>query len=203
MKFKRHLFAVLFVLILPSMLARGEIDNNSPWSFMLYRGTLAESDLLKVFTGFNSGNQTIYSAEVEYELSPCNMIRHYVQPFSTTVYFANNVSYIDDPNGAIYEYDPFFLVQWGNFPWDKYIVNTFGIGWGVSYDTRVSTWESHDSDNTKRLLNFLAFETTLALPKLPQWQLVLRLHHRSGVFGLYGADNAGSNYVGVGIRYHL
>lgn len=177
-------------------------DYNNPWGVMFYAGTLVETSLLNVFTfSAKAGEEKIYSGELEYELPPDNIIREYLQPIVTTVEFANNISYVSDPDGPIYEYDPFLLFRWEHFPWNNYIVSTFGLGWGVSYDTRVSTWERHDSDNTKRLLNFLAFETTLALPRYPQWELVLRLHHRSGAFGLYGADNAGSNFLGAGIRY--
>lgn len=172
------------------------------WSLLFYHGTLEETSLLDVFNpSAKSGEENITSVELAYQLSPNNIIRHYFQPWITTISFNNNISYVDDPAGPIYEYDPFLMFRWEHFPWDKYVVNTWGIGWGVSYDTRVSTWEKHDSGNTKKLLNFLAFETTLALPRYPHLQLVLRLHHRSGAFGLYGADNAGSNFVGAGIRY--
>lgn len=174
----------------------------TPWSIFLYHGTLSETDLVDVLAlNGRTGLETINSLEVEYELAPQNILRHYFEPIISTISFANNVSYIDDPAGAIYEYDPFLLFQWKHFPWDKYVINTFGIGWGVSYDSRVSTWEKHDADNTKKLLNYLAFETSFALPTYPKLQLVLRLHHRSGAFGLYGADNAGSNFIGAGLRY--
>ncbi|NNK49546.1 MAG: hypothetical protein HKP01_11805 [Gemmatimonadetes bacterium] len=45
---------------------------------------------------------------------------------------------------------------------------------------------------------------TLALPSLPYLQLVGRIHHRSGAFGLFGdAQESGSNTVGLGIRWHI
>lgn len=175
-----------------------------PFAIMGYYGSLVESSLLGVFTfSADMGEEKIFALDFEQELSPCNLLRRYLDPIVTTVSFANNIAYISDPEGPIYEYDPYLLFQWKNFPWNRYIVNTYGLGWGVSYDTRVSTWEKHDSENTKKLLNYLAFETTFALPCYPQLQLVIRLHHRSGAFGLYGADNAGSNYIGGGIRYYF
>lgn len=175
-----------------------------PYAVMGYYGSLVESSLLGVFTfSADMGEEKIYALDFEQELSPCNLLRRYLDPIVTTVSFANNFAYISDPGGPIYEWDPYLLFQWKNFPWNKYIVNTYGLGWGVSYDTRVSTWESHDSSNTKKLLNYLAFETTFALPCYPQLQLVLRIHHRSGAFGLYGADNAGSNFIGAGLRYYF
>jgi hypothetical protein len=44
-------------------------------------------------------------------------------------------------------------------------------------------------------------EAAFALPAYPQIQVVGRIHHRSGAFGLYRAGNTGSNAVGIGIRY--
>ena len=43
-------------------------------------------------------------------------------------------------------------------------------------------------------------EATFALPRHPQWQLAYRIHHRSGIFGVYDTDS-GSNTVGLGLRY--
>ncbi|QLH41774.1 MAG: hypothetical protein HWD59_02960 [Coxiellaceae bacterium] len=173
-----------------------------PWSVMFYAGKLVDENLLQVFS-MNFGDETLYSLELAKELSPDNMLRRYVQPLVTTVAIAGNVAYRTDPDGPIYEFDPYVTFRWEHFPWDKFLVNTYAIGWGVSYVTRVPTWEAEDSTDTKQLLNYLMFETTLALPKHPQWQLVLRIHHRSGAFGLYGADNAGSNVIGLGIRYNF
>jgi hypothetical protein len=61
--------------------------------------------------------------------------------------------------------------------------------------------EKRSNTNTKRLLNYLMLEAAFALPAYPQVQLLARIHHRSGAFGLYRAGNTGSNDVGLGIRY--
>jgi hypothetical protein len=43
------------------------------------------------------------------------------------------------------------------------------------------------------------FELAMGLAQYPRWDLVLRIHHRSSIFGLYGAG--GSNYVCGGIKF--
>jgi hypothetical protein len=43
-------------------------------------------------------------------------------------------------------------------------------------------------------------EATFALPKYPQWQLAYRIHHRSGIYGVFDTDS-GSNTIGLGLRY--
>lgn len=172
-----------------------------PWAVMVYGGILEKTSIYNALTLRSKKGPAIFSLEVSRELAPDNVIRRFFQPIVSTMALTANVSYINDPAGAIYEFNPYMQFRWENFPWDKYVVNTYAIGWGVSYDSRVSTWEKQDSDNSKRLLNYLMFETTLAAPEYPRLQLVLRLHHRSGAFGLYGADNTSSNFVGAGVRY--
>jgi hypothetical protein len=34
----------------------------------------------------------------------------------------------------------------------------------------------------------------------PAWALVARLHHRSAAWGLWGTDDGGSNFFGLGLR---
>lgn len=199
---KKSLISLLFLLSINAFADTAD-NYDFPWGVLFYHGSLVETNLGDVYKFNYKTSSPIYAIEVSHELSPNNLVRKYFQPFISTLSVAGEAGYIDDPAGSIYEINPYLLFRWEHFPWDRFIVNTYGIGWGMSYDSRVSTWEQHDSNNTKRLLDFLAFETTFALPKYPEWQLVLRLHHRSGAFGLYGADNAGSNFLGMGIRYNF
>ena len=55
----------------------------------------------------------------------------------------------------------------------------------------------------KQVIHYIAVEATFALPKRPDWQIVYRLHHRSGVFGLFGAENAGNTAVQIGVRHYF
>ena len=54
-----------------------------------------------------------------------------------------------------------------------------------------------------RFMNYLAFETELTHAAMPGVHVVGRLHHRSGAWGLIAPRNAGSNYVGLGVRLDL
>jgi hypothetical protein len=59
--------------------------------------------------------------------------------------------------------------------------------------------EEENDEDAQQALNYLLFEVALGLPEYPKWDLVFRIHHRSEVFGLYGAG--GSNFVGAGIKF--
>jgi hypothetical protein len=52
-------------------------------------------------------------------------------------------------------------------------------------------------------MHYMAIEATFALPNHKDWQLVYRLHHRSGVFGLMQGDNSGTTAVQIGIRHYF
>lgn len=203
MKIKKLLVVLLLISGLANAAPYYSLYPDLPWGVMFYYGKLQETSLLNAFYLNAKTGPAIYSFEVSHELAKDNAIRHFMQPILTTMAIAGNVSYINDPAGPVYEFDPYLQFRWANFPWERFIANTIAAGWGVSYDSRVTTWEHRDSNNTKRFLNYLMFETTFALPQYPQWQLVVRLHHRSGAFGLYGADNTGSNFLGVGLRYNF
>ena len=98
-----------------------------------------------------------------------------------------------------WEFVGVLIGRWNHFPWDKYVDTSFAIGDGISYYTDVSEVEKDDDDDAQRVLNYLLLELALGLPEYPKWDFVLRLHHRSSVFGLVGAG--GSNFVCAGIKF--
>ena len=73
------------------------------------------------------------------------------------------------------------------------------MGDGISYNTEISKVEKEDDEDAGMVLNYLMFELTLGLPKYRQWDVVVRIHHRSSIYGMAGA--AGSNFLTAGIKY--
>ena len=98
-----------------------------------------------------------------------------------------------------WEFVGVLIGRWHYFPWNDYINTSFAVGDGFSYYTEVSEVEKEDDEDAQRSLNYLLFELTFGLPEYPKWDLVFRIHHRSSIFGLYGAG--GSNFVCGGIKY--
>jgi hypothetical protein len=89
--------------------------------------------------------------------------------------------------------------RWHPFPWDKYIDTSFAMGAGLSYYSDKSETESEKETHHQRLLGYLAFELTFALPQYPRWDLMLRIHHRSGADGTIGEGQ--TNYLCVGLKF--
>lgn len=78
--------------------------------------------------------------------------------------------------------------------------SSVAVATGLSYASRLPVLEQAIDPETKKLLQFLALEIDFARPERPELAVVLRLHHRSSAFGLYGIDSGGSNFVALGLR---
>ena len=98
-----------------------------------------------------------------------------------------------------WEFVGLILGRWHPFPWDKYIDTSFAMGAGLSYFNELSQTELERDDNAQRLLGYLAFEFTFGLPQYPRWNLMFRVHHRSGAKGLIGESV--SNYSCFGLKF--
>lgn len=91
------------------------------------------------------------------------------------------------------------------FPWNKFVYTTVAINTGVSYSFNETAFEAFEgrADGTRKLLHYLAPEITFSLPDRRDWELVFRLHHRSGIYGILGCSSCGTNVVSVGVRKHF
>jgi hypothetical protein len=93
-------------------------------------------------------------------------------------------------------------LRWVVFPWNKWVETTAAVGEGLSWATEIPALEKADPTNSdnSQLLNYILLEITFAVPE-SSWSLVTRIHHRSGVLGLFG--HTGSNVLEAGIRYRF
>ncbi len=98
-----------------------------------------------------------------------------------------------------------FTLRWLPFPWDDFLDTSFAFGNGISYATEDPPLELREGDEnrTSRWLYYFLAEWAFALPDQPQWDLFVRVHHRSSVFGLIDDINTATNFVGLGMRYRF
>lgn len=180
--------------------------NPGVWSGMIYHGRMTGQPVGRIVRGtMTLENAALYSVETDYQFSDQNIIARFFHPAASHVGLAFNFTYQDDPEGAIYELNPFIYFHWKHLPWERHLPTIIKFGEGVSYATEIPARELRSSEwhDTKRFLNFLVFEIAFYLPQHPQWQTLIRFHHRSGAFGLYGARNNGSTAIGIGLRYRF
>ena len=214
-KNKRFFMMLMLIWLLPMAklfaaelnLAKLPVDqtlyDKKPWSVMYYYGFTVSDPLVRIFLlQTHRWPEHIQSLELAKTLDENNIVRRFFSPVAGVVQIAGNVTYrVGSNQDNITEFDPYIMWRWANLPWNHYVTTSLALAEGVSYASSIPAIEMRSNNNTKRLLNYLMFEATLALPNYPQLQLVARIHHRSGAYGLYHAGNTGSNDIGLGIRY--
>jgi hypothetical protein len=180
-----------------------QLYDDLPWMLTYYYGITGTNGLTQILAGnFDRWPEHIQSAELTKTLDQNNFLRRLVSPLVGVVQLAGNFTVrIGTRQSTIYEFDPYVAFRWANFPWNNYLTTSLAIGEGVSYASSYPSVEKRHNQNVKRFLNYLMLEATFALPSHPELQLIARIHHRSGAYGLYHAGNTGSNVIGLGLRY--
>jgi hypothetical protein len=95
------------------------------------------------------------------------------------------------------------FVRWTAFPWNEYLyTNARASIFGLSYVSGISPWERENSGNDRgsKFLQFGAFEFTFAPHENSRGEAFIRVHHRSGLYGLINGVSGASNYLSVGFR---
>jgi hypothetical protein len=182
------LTAILITLV-PFRTANAEQD----WALTFYSGRLTDSKISKSAT-FNFKFEDAYFVD----LALSRRLYTYKDYFSIEAE-GQVAKHFGDQNQ--WEFDGVAYLRWLPFPWDAYIDTSFAAGAGVSFATSVPKIEARNHDENARFLGALMFEFAFSLPRLPQWSLVTRLHHRSGAGGVFNGVAGASNAWGAGIRY--
>jgi hypothetical protein len=97
-----------------------------------------------------------------------------------------------------WEFDAALVARWTYFPWNDVVRTSFAFGLGPSYETQTPPEEIALHGQSEQWLGFWLAELTVGPPD-SLWSGVLRLHHRSTAFGLFG-KTGGSNWLALGIR---
>lgn len=102
--------------------------------------------------------------------------------------------------GALY-------LRFDGFPWNHILYTSVAVSTGLNWVSKLPPAETGPPDrreeNTSNVLHYFSPEITIALPHLRQHELVLRYHHRSGIFGLMNDVEDGANVIAIGYRYRL
>ena len=167
------------------------------WFLTFYGGKYSPDDLKNIFLGSASfENSRIFCLALSHEI--LSFWKHRITG-EWEVQAAKHFGIQDN-----FETNGLFLLRWHPFPWDKYLDTSFAVGDGLSYAWGRPETEVIESDSSTRLLNYLVFEFSFK----PHWEcpkhpisFVFRIHHRSGVFGLFNGTHGGSNFLCGGIRF--
>lgn len=167
------------------------------WFASLYGGRFSDNALLDILR---------FQTEIEdsnlYVLSIGKEVGRYkdkiVYELEGQVGFHQGEQSHQELNGA-------FAIRWQPLPWDRWIDSSIAIGNGLSYATTEPPLEKMDQKDNKasRLLYYLYAEMAFEPFKETDLEMFIRVHHRSGIFGLINGIDSGSNFIGFGIRYYF
>ena len=189
------LFAWLLCLESNALADDGKIEDDikrPKWFLTVYGGAHVQDDINDIFTFQPKFEDNDYIAVA----ALAREFWHYKKYISFEVEGQIGKHFNND---TFWEFNGLIIGRWHAFPWNKYVDTSIAVGDGLSYYTEVSKVEKEDDEDAQKTLNYLMFELALGLPQYPRWDLVVRIHHRSSIFGLYGAG--GSNYLTGGIKF--
>lgn len=97
--------------------------------------------------------------------------------------------------------------RFAGFPWNDRLYTTVAVSTGLNWISTLPEAESgppgRPEPDTSQVLHYFSPEITFALPRHRQYELVIRYHHRSGIFGAINGVEDGSNVIALGFRYRL
>jgi hypothetical protein len=101
------------------------------------------------------------------------------------------------------EFNALLAARWYPLPWDGYLNTDVAVGFGLSYATELPEFEVANKDDAEELLAYILVEFEFKPQSWESWSLVVRSHHRSGVFGLFNGVEGASNSLGLGVKYRF
>lgn len=197
-------FIAIYLLAVPGALATGwavtpddsyveRQDRGDPWAATLYGGVVSKERLTTLL--YKQHQATLETDTAFAGGSISRRIGQLGKGFTFELEGGAGYRFSNEDAG---EFWGALFARYDRFPWSDKVYTTIAISTGLNYATRVSEIE-YDEHNSK-LLHYLAPEITVASPNHKNLEGVLRMHHRSGVFGLFDGVRSGTNVVTLGLR---
>ncbi len=170
-----------------------EAKSANPWYMTVVGGVYSGSQLLEIPARLDLRDSYTFGVSVSKQFAEWTRYMRFEGELQVLKHFGDQDHW---------EFTGSVNLRWVVFPWNRHVETTLALGEGLSWATEIPALEKADSTNTEnaQLLNYILIEVTFAIPESP-WSLVTRIHHRSGVFGLFG--HSGSNILEAGIRYRF
>ncbi len=167
-----------------------------PWSLMIYQGFATSTDL---------GQTLVFDIKSEDSQFTGLVVNRKMFPFWRYFTFELEGQVLRHyGKQELWEYNGLFMIRFHPFLLDSTVNIEFAAGEGLSYASELPVIEQDQHpDAASRFLNYLVFEIAVTLPQYREWTLATRIHHRSGVFGLFNGTRGGSNFLALGLRYHF
>jgi hypothetical protein len=170
-----------------------ETRSANPWYMTVVGGVYSGSQLLEIPGRLDLKDSYTFGVSVSKQFAEWTRFMRFEGELQVLKHFGEQDHW---------EFTGSLNLRWVVFPWNRHVETTVALGEGLSWATQIPALEKADPTNSDnaQLLNYILIEVTFAIPESP-WSLVTRIHHRSGVWGLFG--HSGSNILEAGIRYRF
>jgi hypothetical protein len=163
------------------------------WAISLYGGLHASdtiNDIITFDADYSDGNNVLVAALAR-------EVYRYKRYLSFEI--EGQAGRLFGDNASVWECVGLGIARWKMFPWDDFLDMSIAIGAGFSYYWDISQVEKNRNEEAQRLLGYLVFELTFGVPRFSRWDLLMRIHHRSGMGGVIGEGS--SNHACIGLKY--
>lgn len=183
------LFIIIFIFVLTE-----KVIAEDNMALTVYTGQMTDDDFVETLTGQASS----VDAYVLVGALAWTFYRAYEDALSFELE-GQVGKWLGDQNH--FEFNLPVVIRWSSFPWDHHVDTSFAYGLGLSYATSRPTAEIEIEGSTQKWLAYWFGEMAFGPPQ-SRWAGVLRIHHRSGSFGLVGdRHEGGSNTLAIGVKY--
>ena len=181
-------------------------DQRSRWSFNFAVGRIGDTSAPGDYyrfdfdTAWGAGEGWTYNFAMAYRLREFDW-QIGKQRFRPQVELPMMLTLVDeDESGLFPDYNVGLMFRWRDWPWNRTVRTTLGLGLGISYSSRVWTFDRQRHAGTDRahLKFWLPIEITFAHPRRPRHQFTLFIDHQSGA---HVTDVGGQDAWGIGYRY--
>jgi hypothetical protein len=184
---------VLFGAALAPSCGAAQERAENPWYMTVVGGQYSGSQLLEIPIGLDLQDSYTLGVSVSKQFAQWTRFMRFEGELQVLKHFGEQENW---------EFTASVNLRWVVFPWNRWVETSLALGEGLSWATEIPKLEKADPTNSdnSQLLNYILLEITFAVPE-SSWSLVTRIHHRSGVWGLFG--HTGSNIIEAGIRYRF
>lgn len=202
------LASLSLLLFLQATMIYAEGNNKYQWAFMALRGSALNIDAsetisfaLRDFANAGQERPPEHQGDAllleTLAVIPPNHSAYNMLSWADQSELSVSMLYRTKKEVPIYEVAPSLVVRWNKTL--SAVQGSFAFSQGFSYANIPP--ENQSVEKSQNFLHFAFMELTLSWKHYPQWQILSRIHHRSGLWGVYGIGVNGSNVFGVGIRY--
>ncbi|MEI9889086.1 MAG: hypothetical protein WDN08_21795 [Rhizomicrobium sp.] len=192
------------LLALTLAMLSGGAASASPWSVTVFGGPVTYTIFTETLHGEARFNSGMIGIAVDRRLAYLGWGWNLIGEAQVQQFAARDSKDFYEGSGNYTSIALGLGVEYHHFPWDRSLPTAVSVFMGPSYAFNPPlTYRRDQWGSRKNLLNYLGIEFAFALVPRRNLDAVVRVYHRSGVWGIYTNDANEASSIGVGLRYRF